>query len=393
MGKRGNGEGSITRRNDGRWMGQVSVGRDKEAGRLIRQTFYGRTRQEVAEKLSMTVTAASQGLVAPTRTLMLGEWLERWHVTYAKPKVRQSTWESYGQLIRLYIAPALGGVRLRDLRPEHLQRFYLDQLDSGAILREGGLSPRTVQYLHAVLHQALKQAVREALVTRNVADAVSPPRQIRHEVHPPTAQDMRKLLEAARGHRLNALFLLAWATGARRGELLALRWSDTDLDKGTVTITRNLIRTKAQGLVFTEPKTSLSRRTVPIPDVARRELRAHKARQNEERLLVGSAYKDGALVFALADGAPVDPSTASHTFNRVLEKAGLPHYRFHDMRHAFATALLELGEHPKIVQTLLGHSTIAQTLNTYSHVTPGLTERAVARLGDAMETALGSGLQ
>ncbi len=374
-------------------MAQVSVGRDKETGRLIRRTFYGRTRQEVAEKLNAAVTAASEGTLPASPRLTLGEWLDRWHTTYARPKVRQSTWESYGTMIRAHIVPGLGTLRLKDLRPEHLQRFYLERLEGGAKRRKGGLSPRTVAYMHAVLHQALKQAVREGLLVRNVAEAVNPPRQPRHEIHPPTAQDMRKLFEAARGHRLSALFLLAWATGARRGELLALRWSDIDLDKPTVTITRNLIRTRAEGLVFTEPKTTLSRRTIPIPDVARRELRAHKARQNQERLLVGAAYKDAGLVFTVPDGGPVDPRNASRSFDALLTKAELPHYRFHDLRHAFASTLLELGEHPKVVQTLLGHSTIAQTLNTYSHLTPGLAEKAVSRLGKAMDKTLAGRLQ
>lgn len=293
----------------------------------------------------------------------------------------------YESLIRVHIAPELGDVKLRDLRPEHLQRFYNEKLASGATRREGGLSPRTVHYMHAVLHSSLKQAVREGLVPRNVADDVSPPRHERSEINPPSSEEMARLLDAAQGHRLYVLFLLAWATGARRGELLGLRRQDVDLDRRIMTIARTLHRTRAQGLVFTEPKTPLSRRSVPLPEIARRELMAHLERQNAERLLVGAAYEDQGLVFATPDGKPVDPDNAARTFDGLLKKAGLPHYRFHDLRHAFATHLLELGEHPKVVQGLLGHSTINQTLNTYTHLMPGLMEKAASRLNEALEKA------
>lgn len=347
MAKRGNGEGTISRRPDGRWMARASVGHDKKTGKLQRVTFYGKTRAEAAAKLNEALAFTSRGRSAPATKLTLGEWLIRWHETYSKPKVRQSTWEMYESLIRIHLVPGLGKMKLRDLRPEHLQRFYNEKLASGNVRREGGLAPRTVHYMHAVLHSSLKQAVREGLVLRNVAEDVSPPRHERSEIKPPSSEETARLLEAAKGHRLYLLFLLAWATGARRGELLGLRWQDIDLERRTMAIARTLHRTRAQGLVFTEPKTALSRRSIPLPKIACRELRAHKARQSEERLLIGAAYEDQGLVFATPDGKPMDPDNAARTFDALLKKAGLPHYRFHDLRHAFATRLLELGEHPK----------------------------------------------
>lgn len=389
MAKRGNGEGSIIQRPDGRWMARASVGHDPKTGKLIRRTFYGKTRATAAKQLTDALAAAGRGQTAPSAKLTLGEWLARWIETYARPKVRQRTFESYESMIRVHIAPALGNVKLRDLRPEHLQRFLNDKLTNGAVRREGGLAARSVHIMHVVLHAALKQAVREGLVPVNAADAVSPPRVERHEIRPPTPEEMAQVLEAIRGHRLFALYLLDWATGLRRGESLALRWQDVDLERSTMTIARNLIRTREHGLVFTEPKTSLSRRTVPLPPIAARELIAHKARQAAEKESMGSAYEDQDLVFATPNGRPIDPDNASHTFKRLLAQAGLPTYRLHDLRHAFASHLLYLGVHPKVVQALLGHSTINLTMNTYSHLTPGLMEQAAAQLNAAMESVTG----
>lgn len=369
-------------------MAQVSAGHDPKTGKPRRRTFYGRTRKEVADKLAAASADEQRGLAAPVTKLTVGDWLNRWLQEYAHPKVRQSTWESYESTARVHIVPALGRIKLRGLRPEHLQSLYNEKLKSGAIRRDGGLSPRTVGYIHTVLHQALRQAVEEGLVPRNVADIARRPRQSRHEIQPPSADAMAQFLEVAKTHRLYALFLLAWGSGARRGEILALRWQDVDLDKGTISIKRNLVRTKADGLVFTEPKTALSRRTIPLPDTVRRELRAHRARQNEEKLLLGSAYDDQGLVFATPVGGPIDPDNVGRTFDLLLKKAGIPHCRLHDLRHAFATRLLELGEHPKVVQEMLGHSTITLTLDTYSYVSPGLMERAAERLNDTLEQAM-----
>lgn len=389
MAKRGNGEGSISQRPDGRWIAQASVGHDPKTGKPIRRTFYGKTRAEAAKKLTAALAAAGRGQTAPPAKLTLGEWLATWLETYARPKVRQRTFESYESVIRVHIVPALGKIKLRDLRPEHLQRFLNEKLASGAVRREGGLSARSVHIMHVVLHAALKQAMREGMVPSNAADAVSPPRVERHEITPPTPDEMAQVLDAIRGHRLFALYLLDWATGLRRGESLALRWQDVDLERGTISIARNLIRSHEHGLVFTEPKTSLSRRTVPLPPIAARELLAHKARQDAEKESMDSAYEDQGLVFATPNGRPIDPDNASHTFKRLLAQAGLPDYRLHDLRHAFASHLLYLGIHPKVVQALLGHSTINLTMNTYSHLTPGLMEQAAAQLNAAMESVTG----
>jgi len=384
-GKRGNGEGSILQRPDGRWMARASVGHDPKTGKLIRRTFYGKTRSEVAAKLHDALTDLKQGVSTAPSKLTLGEWVTRWLETYARPKVRPRTFESYESMVRVHIVPDLGKIKLRDLRPEHLQKFLNDKRANGAVRRKGGLSARTVQIMHVVLHSALKQAIREKFVTSNAADAVNPPRVERHEINPPTQEDMTRLLETIKGHRLFALYLLDWASGVRRGELLALRWQDVDLEHGTLSINRNLVRTREHGLIFGEPKTDLSRRTIPLPEFALQGLREHRDRQDAEKESMGTAYQDQGLIFCTPNGRPIDPDNASHTFKRLVAQANLPEHTLHELRHAFASQLLALGVHPKVVQAMLGHSTINLTMDTYSHLTPGLMEQAAASLNEAMK--------
>ncbi|MBE3581079.1 MAG: site-specific integrase [Thermoanaerobacteraceae bacterium] len=216
-------------------------------------------------------------------------------------------------------------------------------------------------YIHAVLRQALEQAVREGLVYRNVAEAVSPPRQKRKEIRPLTADELNRFLAAARDDRLFPAFLFEGATGLRRGELLGLKWEDVDLERGTVTVRRSLIRTR-QELAFMEPKSEKSRRTIPLPKEVVAGLRTHKKRQAGERLSRGPAYCDHGLVFCTEEGRPLDPRNFVRKFEGLLRTGGPPNVSFHDMRHSHATLLLLLGEHPKVVQERLGHSTITVTL-------------------------------
>jgi integrase len=202
-----------------------------------------------------------------------------------------------------------------------------------------------------------------------------------------------KLLPAIAKDRLFAVILLAFGTGLRRGELLALRWKDVDVKTGTLHVKQTLVRVtnhnapKGEGrtrLLFQEPKTSPSRRTLPIPEECLAALKQHKARQAEEKLLLGQAYQDHGLVFCQANGKPIDPRNFLRSFDRIIEQAGLPPSRVHDARHTFATLMLELGESPKTVQTMLGHSRVAITLDIYSHVSLELEKKAAAKLNAAL---------
>jgi integrase len=380
--KRGNNEGSITRRKDGRWMAQVTIGRDPATGKLKRVTLYATTRQEVSGKLTKALHDRQQGTFVAPPKLTLGEWLDSWLREYAKPQVRPITFVSYEMLIRRHFKPALGHIPLQDLRPEHVQHYVNDQLHNG-------LAPQTLALHHVVLTEALARAEKNGLVARNVGRLVAPPRQRPKEWRTLTVDEVRtQLLPALQEHRLYVAFLTLLMMGLRRGEILGLRWQDIDWQHSTMHIRQTVVRVRDQ-LVFQEPKTARSRRTLPIPDVCQTALRHHRARQAEERLAYGPGYEDHGLVFCRAEGSPIDPATFNNAFTRVLAQAGLPHVRVHDARHTFATWMLEQGVSPKVVQTLLGHSDIATTLNIYSHVSLDLERRAM----DTLDTVLKRGLQ
>jgi integrase len=278
----------------------------------------------------------------------------------------------------VHIVPALGRIKLKTLSPAHLQGFYRERLNSG-------LSSRTVQYLHALLHKALKQALRWELVPRNVATAVDPPRLHREEIQPLSPTQARAFLAAAREDRLEALYVLAIHCGLRQGELLGLRWEDIDLEAGTLQVRRTLTAAKGER-TFTVPKTVKSRRKVKLTAGAIDALIRHKQRQIEEREHLAGLWQAQGLIFASGVGTPINRHNLLHrSFKPLLEKAGLPHsVRFHDLRHTCATLLLGKSVHPKLVQELLGHSNVSITLDTYSHILPGMSNYAATVMNDTL---------
>ena len=377
MGKRGNGEGSISRRGNGGWMAQYAVYTPE--GRK-RKTIYGKTRKDVAAKLARAVSDREDGLVFDAGNLKVGEYLERWLKDSVEGNVRSRTLSNYQLQVRRHIVPALGRIQLKALSPAHVQGLYRSKLDTG-------LAPSSVRYIHAVLHRALKQALRWGLVPRNVTEAVDLPKLVSEEVDALTPEDARAFLDAARGDRFEALYVVAVTTGMRRGELLGLRWTDIELD-GTarLRVGRQLQRMRdGSGLQFVTPKGGKGR-TIRLPVRTVEALKAHRARQAEEKLKAGSLYEDGGLVFTTEIGTPLEPSNIDRrSFKPLLEKAGLPDMRFHDLRHTCATVLLSEGVNAKFVQELLGHADIKLTLGTYSHFLPSMGDQTAA----AMESALG----
>lgn len=266
MARRGNGEGSIIRRSDGRWCAALSL----EGGR--RKFIYGRTRHEVATRMAMALTDREQGLLVTGRRQTLGQFLVRWLQDSVKPTVRPKTYASYSQLLRIHILPALGAVPLAKLDPPRVQRFLNDKL------AEGRLSARTIQYLHAVLRAALGQAMKWRLVSMNVATLVDPPRAVRREVRALSPTEARAVLEATRGDWLEALYTLALAVGLRQGEALGLHWKDVDLEAGILRVRAALQRVEGRGLQMVEAKTARSRRTIALLPQVVESLRAHKSR-------------------------------------------------------------------------------------------------------------------
>ena len=346
---RANGDGDVFPRKNR--AGQITSYRGAYFGPDGKRRYVsGKNKEEARANLRRARGDAERGLVSDGGNAALSDYLKRWLNDSVRGSVKPITHQSYGVLVNKHLIPALGNVRLSKLTPAHLQGFYRAKLDAG-------LSPRTVQYMHVVLHRALKQALRWGLVMRNVAEAVDPPKVPKKEITPLSPEQARAFLEAARGDRLEALYVLAVHTGMRQGELLALRWDDVDLDRGVL---------RVRGT-----KTARSRRTVKLSETALESLTHHLTRQPEEIDRVGSMWRENGLVFATVIGTPLNRhNLTQRSFRPLLEGADLPRIRFHDLRHTCATILLSQGVHAKFVQELLGHATIAITLDTYSHVLP-----------------------
>jgi integrase len=362
---RGNGEGSIYQRSDGKWCAAISV----DAGR--RKVLYAKTRQEVTAKLRKAQVDRDNGLPVVSERLTLGQFLDRWLEDAVKPKVSPRTYASYSQLVRLHIKPALGRVPLAKLTPQQVQKWMNDK-------QGGGLSPRTVCYLRAVLRKALGQALKWGEVARNVATLVDPPRQVEKEIEPFTPDECRHLLDAVRGERLEALYTVALALGLRQGEALGLRWDDVDLDAASLRVRYQL--QKIDGVFdFTEPKSPKSRRAISLPPFAVAALREHRVRQLEERLRAGDAWADWGLVFPSVVGTPIEGSNLTKQFHRLLARAGLGRRRFHDLRHTCATLLLLQEVPDRVVMEILGHSQLSMTAR-YSHVVSAMKKDAAGRM-------------
>ena len=372
--KRGNGEGSITRRKDGLYMARYTV---ETAIGAKRKTLYGKTRGEVSEKLTKAMADRDDGLVFDADNLKVGEYLERWLVDSVLDTVRPTTYERYEQIVRIHVRPALGSVKLKNLTPVHVRGLYREKL-------EAGLSARTVQYIHVTLHKALKQAVQDGLIPRNATEAVKAPQVRREEMRPLSAEQVKVLLEVARGDRLEALYVLAIHTGLRQGELLGLKWEDVDLESGTLRVRRTLVTAKG-GPVLTAPKTKGSRRSVKLTQDAVEALRSHLKHQLQEIDRAGSLWRENGLMFASESGEPLDRRyLTSCRYKALLKRAELPMIRFHDLRHTCATLLLSKNVNPKIVSEMLGHASIAITLDTYSHVLPNMRDQAAAAMEEAL---------
>jgi len=349
-------------------------------------TVHG-TKKDVERELARLIHEMETGYYIEPTNMTVADLLQKWLVDYAKPNVAGKTYERYAEIVRNSLIPALGHHRLAKLQPLHIQAFYSDMLENGRRNGKGrGLSPLTVRHYHRVLRKALHDAVRWRLLARNPAEAVEAPRVVRKEMKVLEPEEVGRLLHAAEGSEFYIPVLLAVATGLRRGEILALRWEDVNLDDGVITVRRSLEQTRA-GITFKAPKTAKSRRMLVLPEMAIAPLQTHKGEQALQKLMLDSAYQDSGLVCTEADGSLINPEHLSRGFRVLLKHAGLPRIRFHDLRHTHATMLLREGIHPKIVSERLGHSTIVLTMDTYSHVSLPMQEEAARKLDNALRTA------
>lgn len=379
--------GHIRKRGKSSWQVIIPKGRDASGKyRYDRYTVQG-TKKDAEAKLAELLHQLNTGTyVAPSR-VTVAEFLERWLADAVTNSVKPSTLKRNAAIVRQHLIPALGNLPLTKLSALHVQAYYNQALASGRLDDDGNstdepLSAATIRRHHAVLHKALGQAVKWGLLARNVADLVEPPRVSRKVGRTLDAEQVGRLLDAARDTGRRALYLTAVATGLRQGELLALRWQDVDFQQRAITVRRTLVSVgnQAKGIRprFAEPKTDAGVRRVTMPAGLAEELQRLSVTQELERVQAGPEYEDYGLVFCTDTGRPISPRNLVRQFKSLLQKAGLPNVRFHDLRHTHASLLLELGVHDKVVSERLGHASIDITINTYAHVMPGLQEQAAA---------------
>ena len=380
--RRANGEGNIRKRKDGRWEGRYTAGYDPETGKRIIKNVLGKTQAEVKEKLKIAISESQKLDVSKAGTYTVSSWVKTWYENYAKIKMRPSTYLTYHGYIENHIKPQLGKIPLNDLTTLHLQQFYKKLLAEGRVERieaqkqPKGLSAKTVRNIHQIISSALKLAVEQRLIAHNPADGCALPKAERKEMQTLPVEQLTSFLREAKDSGVFALYYIDLTTGLRRGELLGLKWSDIDLEKGDLRVQRQIGR--IDGKIIEMPlKTKNAYRTLPLSADAISVLKIQKCK-------VGNSE----WVFPSPTGSPMSPDSVLHMLHRVLKRAGLPKVRFHDLRHTFATLALQNGVDIKTVSGMLGHFSAGFTLDTYAHVTTSAKREAAKTMGNILSGAV-----
>ena len=377
--KRKNGEGTVRLRKDGRWEGRIVIGYD-ENGLPKTKNVLAKTKGECIEKLK-----ALKNSITPDTPIKLkadmpfGEWLDYWYETYCKPNARPATQRTYEGYIRLYLHPRLGSIPLNKVTTSDIQQMCTWMMTEARVDQkngDSGLSDSQVINCYSLCDRVLEKAMAEKLIVRNPAKGCKLPPNRPNEMKVLSREDMQKVLIQAKEENYYELFLLEFATGLRLGELMALQWDDVNLVTGELRINKqvNLVGSK---LVISEPKTKAAVRTLILPPSVRKVLAEYKTRVNS-RWLFPSPKKDD---------LPIIPSAVSRRLHTLLEHAGCEQVRFHDLRHTFATNALAHGMDIKTLSTILGHVSSATTLNTYSHVTDEMRQRAAVKIDQGIAKA------
>ena len=370
----------IRRKGSNNYTIVLQLGLDPATGKRKQQWITaGPSKREAEKQMAKLIHELDSGQYIKPDKITVAQYLRRWLVECGKPRLTLRSYERYNGIIERNLIPAIGKIHLVELRPEHIQRHYTNMVDRG-------LAARTIRYDHIVLHGALKMAVKWQLLPRNVADAVEPPKARNSEMQTWDSDEAATFLEAAKPTPYHVLFYAALYTGARRSELLGLSWRHVDLLYSQINIERGLHWTKDKGYIFTQPKSAKGKRTIALSPSLVLLLKEHRKKQECARLLIGKSLTEDDLVFAHEDGSPLFPNSVSRAWTMLASNVGIKLIRFHDARHTHASLLLKQGAHPRVVQERLGHSTIATTLDVYSHVTPGLQETVAARFDEAMSS-------
>jgi integrase len=369
---RGHGEGTIHQRSSGSWRAQISSG-----GKRFGKTF--KKKADAQDWLRKLQNQLEMGLDIEDGKLTLEEYLPQW-LEKRTPSLRPSTADQYIQIIRDYILPHIGKKQLKDLRLAQIESLYTDLLGSG-------VSVRTVRLVHSVLHAALEKAINYGHIARNPAHGASLPRNTHTEMKVLDTDQAHQFLIAAQGSRYEALYYLAIHTGMRQGELFGLRWEDLNWNTGELRIQRQVKREPGQGWTFADPKTKKGRRTIKLGDAILQVLRTHKRRQDVQKSIMGSRWKENGLILPSSIGTPSNPSNMWKDYLKVLKRAGLPRIRFHDLRHTAASLMLNNGIPLIVVSNTLGHSKPSTTLDIYGHLYQE-TQADVAKVMDELVTPI-----
>ena len=390
-GRAANGSGSIRKREVTRngkpyiyWEARVTVGHDPITGKQIQRSISGKTQKEVAQRAREMAVEVDQGTYKAPSKMTLGEWLDIWLKEYLG-SVKPKTLESYQCQIENHIRPQLGSIKLDTLSTHAIQHFCNSLTDSG-------LSPKTVKIVHGVLHKALQQAVAISYLRFNPSDACILPRIERKELKPLDDNAIHQFMVAVKGHPYELLFLVTLFTGMRQGEVLGLEWQDVDFEHGTLLIRRQLQKVKDNNgkyhFQFASVKNSKWRKIAPAPFVMQWLKRQH-GKQEEWKVLAGTAWKDTGLIFTNELGDHLMPHTIYHNFKRIVTDMGLPSVRFHDLRHSYAVASIKSGDDIKTVQGNLGHATASFTLDVYGHVTDQMRHESAQRMEQYIKSISG----
>lgn len=371
--------GQIIKKKDKTWLVRIFLGRDTNGKRKYFSKVIHGTKKNAETYLNAKLREKDLGIFVEPASIPLSEFVDRWLEEIAKPRVRKSTYASYEMMLRLYIKPKLGSKRLSDVQAHEIQKVYND-------MRKSGLSSRTVRYAHNVLSSAFKQAIKWQMLIRNPCDVCELPRLEKTEMKYFSPDEVSRFLLEARSDKHFLVFLVALETGMRPEEYLAVQWKDIDLETGVLSVRRALVwNRKGGGFRFEEPKTSKSRRSIPLSDSIVSALKIHRRHHLAEKMKLGPDYANLDLVFSTELGTPISSvNLRNRHFKPIMREAGLSDIRLYDLRHTTATLLLSAGENPKVVSERLGHASIVLTLDTYSHVLPTMQKEATRKIEKMM---------
>ena len=367
--------GHIRRKGEYSWQITLDTGTGPDGKRRrYFETIHGR-KSDVQKRLNELLVNLEKGIHTPPGRLTVGEHLHNWLEGYVKTNCSQRTLDGYQSIIECHLIPAFGQLQLKHLHPQAIQSYYGKAVEK--------LSPRTVAKHHRLLSQALKYAVRQGFLARNPCELVDSPSWKGKAMRTLTPGEVEVLFTIAEDNYYYPVYYTAVSTGLRQAELLGLRWRDIDLYMLSISVSRVLY--KRRGICqFKEPKTAHSRRRVAMTPKLALYLREYKAERERLSRELGKELALDDLVFPSIEGKPLDPCVLSHNFTRIVKKAGLENVRFHDLRHTFASLMLLRGGKPKVVSEALGHSSVAFTMDTYSHIIEGMQGDAMALLDEVL---------